>query len=183
MLLSSSLTTRLLGAIDGDSLVFLCGAGLSIPEPASLLSAVEVCRRCYDRWLLYEPSLDPKLRENVERLAAHFHSRGDFDRFIKLVPWEDLVGPPNSGHAAIADLLISRAAHAALSTNFDPLIERWGEDRKVDLRGALNGQEAIEFSTAANPLLKIHGCSVRQRRQTLWTQEQLSEAEPLIRSS
>jgi hypothetical protein len=119
------------------------------------------------------------LRTDIDLLAGHFHAAGQFESvFIRaLVPWDDLVGEPNVGHAAIADLLVTRAACAALSANFDPLIEQWASLRKVAMLGALNGIEAVQFSASANPLLKFHGCLLRNRDQTLWTQRQLPEPE------
>src|ERR1019366_8275204 len=103
-----------------------------------------VARMCYDRWNTTEP-LPLNLRENLDLLAAHFHEARTFkDLFIhRLVPWDDLVGSPNAGHAAIADLLISRAASAALSANFDTLIERWAELHKVAFQCSLTGEEAV----------------------------------------
>jgi hypothetical protein len=176
MVLSPSLIIRLLGAIETDSLVFLCGAGLSMASPSDLPSAAKVCQICYDKWKFTE-TLDPALRDNVDLLAGHFHSKGEFDTvFIKLVPWNDFVGLPNNGHAAVADFLISRAAHAALSANFDPLIERWAEERKIAMQCALTGQEAIS-SISCNPLIKFHGCMCRGRVLTLWTQGQLTDPE------
>jgi len=176
MVLSTALTTRLLSAIETDSLVFLCGAGLSMPSPSDLPSAAQVSQTCYDKWLPIEV-LDPALRNDVDRLAGHFYARGDFERtFIQLVPWDDLVGPPNRGHAAVADLLISRGARAALSANFDSMIERWAKGLKVAMQGALTGQEAVVFSSTS-PLIKFHGCMLRGREKTLWTQGQLDEAE------
>ena len=179
MVLSAEVTTRLLGAIETDLLVFLCGAGLSLPSPSDLLSAVKVAQICYDRWQSIE-ILDPAFRNDVDRLAAHFYARGDFNKvFIRrLVPWNELVGRPNSGHAAIADLLISRGAYAALSTNFDSLIESWAEERKIALQGALTAQDALDIANA-NPLIKLHGC-IRAREGTLWTQAQL--ADPAIQA-
>lgn len=178
MLLSGATTTRLLSAIETDALVILCGAGLSIPSPSDLPSAATISHRCYDRWRASEPNLDPTLRDNVDALAGHFHARGDFERgFIPLVPWNELVGWPNTGHAAVADLLISRGARAALSANFDGLIESWAWSHKVALQGALTGQEAVN-TTDSSPLLKFHGCLHRGREQTLWTHGQLTE--PLI---
>jgi len=174
MVLSPAVTTRLLSAIETDSLVFLCGAGLSMPSPSDLPSAAKVSQICYDKWLPTE-ALNPALREDLDQLAGHFHQRGDFEKiFIRLVPWNDLVGPPNNGHAAVADLLISRGAHAALSANFDSMIERWAEERKVAMQGALTGQEAVAF-TDTNPLIKFHGCMRHARKETLWTQGQLAE--------
>ena len=177
MILSVGLTTRLLGAIENDGLVFLCGAGLSVAAPSSLPPAVKVSQICYDKWQPIE-ALDPTLRDDVDRLAGHFHARGDFKTvFIGLVPWNELVGEPNAGHAAIADLLISGAAHAALSANFDPMIESWASQRKIAMQGALTGQEAVKFTNNFNPLVKFHGCLQRARDSTLWTQGQLAEVD------
>jgi hypothetical protein len=168
--------TRLTGSIEANHLVILCGAGLSMPAPSNLISAVSVARRCYDKWKPTE-TLPAPLRDDIDRLAGHLYAQGQFeDVFLSvLVPWDDLVGEPNSGHAAVADLLISRAASATLSANFDPLIEQWAERRKVAMRGALNGAEAVEFTTRSNPLLKFHGCLHRNPDNTLWTQEQLAD--------
>jgi hypothetical protein len=122
--------------------------------------------------------LDSSFRSNVDLLAGHFHAGSAFKVFLSLVPWNDLVGPPNKGHAAIADLLITRAAHAALSANFDSMIEQWAEKRRVMLRGSLTGQNAVTFAINgnANPLVKFHGC-LRDPDNTLWTQGQLDEAD------
>ena len=176
MVLSANLTTRLLGAIETDSLMFLCGAGLSAALPSGLPSAARVSQICYDKWRSTE-TLDPALRDDIDQLAGYFHARGDFENvFIRLVPWNELVGPPNSGHAAIADFLISRGAHAALSANFDPMIEHWAEEHRIAMQGALTGQEAVEFADRTNPLIKFHGCLRRAPHSTLWTQGQLGDA-------
>ena len=174
MHLSAELTTRLLGAIETNSLMFLCGAGLSMPAPSDLPSSIRISQTCYDAWSPNE-TLDPVFRDDVNQLAGHFHARGDFKVFIGLVPWNDLVGPPNKGHATIADFLISRGAHSALSANFDAMIERWAEERRVAMQGALSGLEAGKFTACANPLVKFHGCLQRDRENTLWTQSQLAE--------
>jgi hypothetical protein len=162
MILSARLKTRLLGSIETNSLVFLCGAGLSMAPPTSLPSAVSVSRHCYDKWVPIE-LLDPALRDDVDKLAAHFHTAGEFEKFIKIVPWNELVGQPNKGHAAISDLLVCRGAHAALSANFDPMIEHWANEHKIAMRGALTGHEATAFLTVSNPLVKFHGCLQRDR--------------------
>jgi hypothetical protein len=177
MVLSTSLRTKILGAIETDTLVFLCGAGLSMAGPSFLPSAANVAQVCYDKWQATEV-LDPALRSDADKLAAHFFARGDFGSvFVPLVPWNELAGSPNEGHAAIADLLISRGALAALSANFDTMIERWAQERKVAMRGALDGQEAISFDVYTNPLIKFHGCMHRDPDHTLWTQGQLAVPE------
>jgi len=168
---------RLLGSIEANHLILLCGAGLSMPAPSNLMSAVRVAEICYDKWRATEV-LPAALRSDIDGLAGHFYGTGQFKSvFISaLVPWDELVGEPNVGHAAISDFLIARAASAALSANFDPLIEQWAAFRRVAMQGALSGAEAAEFSSRTNPLLKFHGCLQRQRDETLWTQDQLSDA-------
>ena len=129
MIFDDPTRTRLLGSIEANNLVLLCGAGLSIPEPSYLMSAVQVSRTCYDKYLPIM-ELPPGLRDDVEQLAGHFCSNGELESVFlgTLVPWNDLVGQPNKGHAAVADFLICGAAVGALSANFDPLIEHWAND-------------------------------------------------------
>ena len=175
MALSPEITTLLLDAIETDSLVFLCGAGLSMASPSDLPSAAAVAEICYDRRNPVAP-LPAELRSDMDKLAGYFHTNNEFEPiFIKrLVPWNELVGRPNCGHAAIADFLICKAAHAALSANFDSLIEHWAEEHKIAFQGAIDGQEAVNFTPDANPLLKFHGCLRRDKESTLWTHAQLT---------
>ena len=166
---------RLLGSIEAHNLVLLCGAGLSIPDPSKLMSAVAVARRVYDE---YAPTLvlPAPLREDIDKLAGHFLTSGQFEPLFinRLVPWDDLTGEPNDGHAAVGDFLLSGAARAALSANFDLMIEQWSSRRKVQLRGALDGIQATAYADATSPLLKFHGCMQMDRERTLWTQGQLA---------
>lgn len=173
---------RLLASIEANHLMVLCGAGLSLPAPSNLMSAMRVSQTCYDKWRPTEV-LPQALRDDIDALAGHFHHLNQFKRvFIRaLVPWDELVGEPNVGHAAIADMLICRAFHAALSGNFDPLIEQWSERRKIAMQGALDGAEAVEFSASTSPLVKFHGCLHRRRDETLWTQGQLGEPDIQLR--
>jgi len=176
MIFDENTLTRLLGSIEANRLVLLCGAGLSMPPPSELMSAVRVSRACYDK---YHPikALPAEMRDDIDQLAGHFLATGEFESvFIgSLVPWNDLVGQPNHGHAAVADFLICGAADAVLSANFDTLIEQWALNRKIAMRGALDGHEAMEFANNASPLVKFHGCLIRNREETLWTQAQLTE--------
>ncbi len=170
---------RLLGAMESNDLVLLCGAGLSVSAPSLLMSAVAVSRACYDQYQAIE-ALPAALRDDVDALAAHFHQAGTFDRLFinRLVPWNELTGQPNAGHAAVGDFLLSGAAAFALSANFDGLIEQWCQSQKVFVRGALDGVEANRFAEFSKPLLKFHGCMQREPGTTLWTQPQLND--PLI---
>lgn len=61
--------------------------------------------------------------------------------------------------------------------NFDTLIEQSAQHRKIAMRGALNGHEARQFTDDASPLVKFHGCHMRNREKTLWTTAQLGDAD------
>ena len=174
MIFDDPTQTRLLGSIEANGLVLLCGAGLSIPEPSRLMSAVQVSHSCYDKYLPISV-LPPAMRDDIDQLAGHFYSTGEFESVFlgTLVPWNDLTGESNSGHAAVADLLISGAVLAALSANFDLLIEQWANRKRVAMRGALDGQEAQNFAADGSPLVKFHGCLHIDRKKTLWTSAQL----------
>src|ERR1700722_16179089 len=50
MALNEATRTRLMGSLEANRLVLPCGAGLSIPAPSGLMSAVQVSRRCYDKY-------------------------------------------------------------------------------------------------------------------------------------
>jgi hypothetical protein len=172
--------TRLLGSVEANRLVLLCGAGLSVAPPSLLMSAVKVSEVCYDKYQATKP-LPPELRQDLNALAGHFYSQSpeEFESVFlgSLVPWNELVGEPNAGHAAVADFLTSKVATAVLSANIDTLIEQWAISLKNAMRGALTGQEAVSpgFIRDATPLLKFHGCLNLSREKTLWTVGQLNE--------
>lgn len=174
MIFDDPTRVRLLGSIEANRLVVLCGAGLSIPGPSRLMSAIQVSRACYDK---YQPisALPAAMRDDIEQLAGHFYANDEFESvFIStLVPWDDLAGESNHGHAAVADFLISGAAVAALSANFDLLIEQWAHRRRIAMRGALDGQEAE--NATGGPLVKFHGCLHIDPEKTLWTTQQLTD--------
>lgn len=163
--------TRLLASMNAGRLLVVCGAGLSMAPPSSLPSAREVAERCFDKYRLEsDPTCNLVLRNNLEVLAEHFASLSTLQSvFIEhLVPWPAFVRPSNTGHAAIADFLITRAAVAGISSNCDTLIERRAWDYGADFRGSLDGDEAIADSVRQAPLLKFHGCSHRDRLATVW---------------
>jgi SIR2-like domain len=168
----------LLGSILQGSLVFFCGAGLSMADPSCVPSAArlaELCADDYDRLGLRIP-LPATARQNLGELAEFFFSNGQFDLFInRLVRWYLFCGDANWGHTTIADFLTCGACLCAITTNFDILIERaavpLGERA---LKAALDGDEA-NVDRGYRPLLKIHGC-VSQRDCTLWCARQLHES-------
>ncbi len=175
-LLTPEVKSRLLESIDADRLVVLCGAGLSMAPPSNLPSAQKVAEECFDAYKVKaDPEgFDPKLRRDLAALAEYFANQNNIEHFIgTLVPWGKFVGSPNPGHAAMADFLITRAAVAGLSGNYDELVERKAQQYGADFLISLNGDEAIERSSYHAPLLKFHGCSCRSRGSTVWTLSQI----------
>lgn len=164
--------------MNASRLLVVCGAGLSMAPPSSIPSAQFVANKCFDTYRLEsDPNCDITLRDNLETLAEHFVTLKTLQSiFIEhLVPWKDFVRPPNTGHAAIADFLITRTAIAGISSNYDALIERRAWDYGADFLGSLDGDEAINVSIRQAPLLKLHGCSHLDRQATVWAPSQLED--------
>lgn len=180
----AAVKTRLLASIDAGRLIIVCGAGLSMAAPSGLPSAKAVAEKCFDNYRLrIDPQVDPNLRENLEAFAEYFVERDELkSMFIqRLVPWNDFVRPYNAGHAAIADLLLTRAAVAGLSSNYDILIERRAWDYGADFQGALDGDQANVTGVHHSPLLKFHGCSNLDREATVWAPSQLETPDVQLR--
>jgi hypothetical protein len=159
-------------------LVIVCGAGLSMAAPSSLPAAWRVAEASYDKYVLEtDPACDQAMRHDLEAFAQHFvdlHALKSV--FIEsLVPWQMFVKPPNAGHAAVADFLVTRAAAAALSANYDTLIEQSAVANGFDFQNSLDGDEATTRSRTQSPLLKFHGCATRDRLATVWAPSQLGE--------
>lgn len=167
-----------MSSMTAGRLVLLCGAGLSMAPPSELPSALRVAEECYDRYAIeVDPTCDASLRQDLEGLAGMFSDlRTLTTMFIdELVPWQLFVAPPNAGHAAVADFLLTGAAAGALSSNYDELIERQARSYGGDLYPALDGDEAQLQSRVGSPLLKFHGCMSRDRRATVWARSQLTD--------
>jgi hypothetical protein len=162
--------------MNAGRLVILFGAGLSMAPPSSLPSAWRVAEWCFDEYqITIDPQIDPALRDNLEALAEHFVGLKTLKSvFIEhLVPWNEFERPPNPGHAAVADFLITKTVVAGLSSNYDKLIERCAWDYGADFRGSLDGDQATVASHKQAPLLKFHGCSHIDRGSTVWAPSQL----------
>ena len=126
--------------------------------PSNLPSARAVAERCFDKYRLEsDPNCDIALRSDLEALAEHFAGMNTpRSVFIEhLVPWHAFVRPSNAGHAAIADFLITRAAIAGISSNYDALIERRAWDYGSDFQGSLDGDEATVDAIHRGPLAEI----------------------------
>lgn len=173
--MDDSVAQLLLGSIQQDRLVFLCGAGLSMAPPSQVPSATELAEQCaqeYDRRALPKP-LPVAARKDLEKLANFFLANDQLGFFIdELVPWDLFCGDPNPGHETIADFITCGASFCAITTNFDILIEKAAQALgEKAFRAALDADET-NVGRSHRPLLKIHGC-FHQPDYTLWSCDQL----------
>ncbi len=140
--MQAEVKTKLLASMHAGRLVVVCGAGLSMAAPSSLPAAWRVAEASFDKYALEtDPACDPAMRHDLEALAQHFVGLHTLQSvFIEsLVPWQMFVKPPNAGHAAVADFLVTRAATAALSANYDTLIEQSAVANGFDFQNSLDG--------------------------------------------
>ena len=182
-LIDVSLRKRLLASIAGDSLVLLCGAGLSMAPPTRLPSAWQIAQDCAAKYRVITGfDLPGDLANNIERLAEHFHDSKELQNVFlgQLINWAEFVrGPTNKGHTTIADFLGARFVALAISTNVDTLIETAASQLgEPDFYPTVFKEDVNRVQNSHVPLLKLHGCAVKSRWDTVWCKNQLND-EPL----
>lgn len=166
----------LITSISNQSLVFFCGAGLSMGEPSSLPSAnalVEKLEHKYQR--LNGKSLVDEFGNDIEEIAKWALNNGsDFQNFfLPTICSTDFFQPSNPGHETVADFLIARIAEAALSTNVDYLVEHAAMKLgKSPFRGVVT-QSHFSRQPDYSPFLKVHGCFHHEKQHTVWCKHQL----------
>lgn len=180
--MTPALATRLLASIEQDKLVLFCGAGLSMAAPSAVPSAAELARDCANKYLThsYRTPLPAGAQDDLEKLADFFYGQGLAGLFIRdLVNWKPFRRSPNKGHSAVADFAACGAVKFVATTNLDWLIEmaalQLGE---ANFEAALDGQQ-MNTPRPHRPLLKLHGCCVRDVDSTLWCRRQLRNSRSL----
>ncbi len=166
-------------AIVEDRLALICGAGLSMADPSKIPSAWSVAASAKQKYdAIYGADAEP-LSEDIEEQAEFFHAQGRLSTtyLTKLVDIDTFSAPPNAGHFAVADFLLTKTAQIAVSTNVDALIEFAGDQLYGGIVTATRRDNAAAFYPANAPLLKIHGCWKSDPRQTVWAPSQL-QCEP-----
>ena len=122
-------------------------------SPSCLPSAAALAWRAKQKYdATYGGDRDP-LPATIDAQAEFFFQRGELSTVYlhTYIDHDAFAAAPNSGHFAVADLLLIGAITTAASTNVDTLIENAGN--------MLFGQIGMGVSrTAKAPLLKIHGC-------------------------
>jgi hypothetical protein len=165
-----------LDSLLNDRLALLAGAGLSMAPPSSLPSAAAIAKSAKDKYDATYGTTRPPLAVAIEDQAQHFFVRGELATvyFRTLIDQHAFAGPPNSGHAAVADLLLVRAIQTAVTTNVDTLIEDAGHLLFGQVEACLDGHAVARLHPDISPLLKIHGCRARDVDNMLWAPGQLS---------
>jgi hypothetical protein len=164
-----------LNSLLNDRLALLAGAGLSMAPPSSLPSAAAlaaVAKQKYDA--MYGAARAP-LAEGVEDQAEFFFQRGELATvyFRTLVDQNAFAGQPNPGHFAIADLLLVRAIQTGVTTNVDTLVETAGQLLLGEIGAGIDGHGVAALSPDVSPLLKLHGCRMRDFGNMVWAPGQL----------
>lgn len=182
--MTDDLAAKLLVSIEGNRLVVLCGAGLSMAAPSNLPSAKRLADSCWQKYQrITAHSLPDCTRHNLEALAKHFWQSSEFVAvFIQqLIEWQHFRHNPNTGHRALADFLACGIIEFAISTNLDTLIEVAAEGLgEKDFIASIDPHEPDRTDIQHKPLIKLHGCCVRTRDETVWCDDQLNK-DPVLK--
>lgn len=167
--------SAVLNSLLSDRLTALAGAGLSMDDPSRLPSAATIAASAKTKYDAMYGSTRAPLAANVEDQAEFFFQRGELDTiyFRILVDQHAFAGPPNAGHLAVADFLLVRAIRTAVTTNVDSLIETAGLQLFGQVGVGIDGKEIATLPADTSPLLKLHGCRVRDPANMVWARGQL----------
>jgi len=164
-----------LGGILNKRLVLIAGAGLSMAPPSCLPSAAAIAAGAKAEFDVRYGGIRAPLPTGIEEQAEQFFQEKELGVYLReFVDQDVFASRPNSGHDAVADLLLSHGLQAAVTTNVDILIETAGQGLLGQIFTGIQGSEvaAAPFDTA--PLLKIHGCWLKDRDNTVWAPGQLT---------
>ncbi len=145
--------------------------------PSSIPSAKAVAHICFDEYGKVMPgALNPADRDNLTAIAEHFASASSLETYFirQLVPWHLFTPRPNTGHQAIADLLLCEAVAATVTTNYDFNVEQSAVNVSAAFDSSLNAIEAA-VRRDHSPFLKVHGCAVRDKAHTVWAPTQIAD--------
>jgi len=174
--MDDNLASRLLVSLRTDRLVLFTGAGLSMSPPSSLPSAAAFCAECATKYeKLAAISLSAAEKTDLEALAHFSLGRNELQTFLlrRAFDWSKFSRNPNKGHAAIADFLSFGGFQSVITTNVDTLVEEAAKSLgEPNFEAALDGNEA-EIEREHKTYLKLHGCFVRDKDNTVWCKEQL----------
>lgn len=119
------------------------------------------------------------MAESIDDQAELFFKRGELATVYlrSYIDHDAFAAEPNSGHVAIADLLLTGAITTAISTNVDTLIETAGNMQFGHVGVGVSRARVAALAPDVSPLLKIHGCW-SDPPGTVWAVGQVA-AEPI----
>lgn len=149
-----------LDALLHNRLTLLCGAGLSMAEPSSIPSAQQLAESAKDKYDATYGATRPPLPSSIDEQAQFFFERDElYTVYLNTYIDRDAFSArPNSGHFAVADLMLVRGITTTVSTNVDTLIENAGNILFGQIGAGVNRANMINLPDDKAPLLKIHGC-------------------------
>ena len=158
----------------------LAGAGLSMAPPSRLPNAWTLADRAKRKYDARYAGILPPLPAPIEEQAEFFFQAGQLGSvyLTEYIDHSAFAGAPNPGHFAVADLLLAGAFRLAVTTNVDQLIEAAGLNLCGQVFMGVDGHGLATAPAGTAPLLKIHGCWVADRFNTVWAPGQL-EASPV----
>lgn len=156
-------------------LALLAGAGLSMAPPSALPSAWTLADRAKRKYDARFAGIFPELPAQIEEQAEFFFRDGRLGSvyLTEYIDHSAFAGAPNPGHFAVADLLLAGGFRLAVTTNVDPLIEAAGLNLHGQVFIGTDGHALATAPVGISPLLKIHGCWVADRFNTVWAPGQL----------
>ena len=117
----------------------------------------------------------PAIPQGIDDQAEYFFQKNELATvyFRTLVDQHAFAGPPNPGHAAVADLLLVNGIQTGVTTNVDTLIETAGMYLYGQVGTGIDGHAVAALSPGTSPLLKIHGCRLSDPANMVWARGQL----------
>lgn len=169
-----------LDSIFNDRLALLAGAGLSMAPPSNLPSALRLAEGAKTKYAAQYGATRPPLSDDIEEQAEFFFQRDELATtyLSTLIDRNAFAGRPNSGHHAVADLMLSKAIQTVVTTNVDTLIEGAGLFLFGQIEVGIDGFAVAAIPAAKTPMLKVHGCRTIDPGNTIWAPSQL-DAEPV----
>ena len=119
----------------------------------------------------------PALPSTIDEQTQYFFERGELAT-VYLRTYVDrnvFAAHPNSGHFAVADLMLICGISTAVSTNVDTLIESAGNMLFGQIGVGVSQDAVTSLPADQSPLLKIHGCWTTDPATTIWAAGQVDE--------
>ncbi len=144
--------------------------------PSNLPSAAKIAADAKIEYDARYGGIKPPLPVGIEDQAELFFQAKELGVYLReFVDQDVFAAQHNAGHTAVADLLLSHGLQAAVTTNVDILIETAGQSLMGQVFTGIEGTAVAAAPGGTAPMLKIHGCWLQERENTVWARGQLTE--------